>query len=269
MGNWTPPSTPDLTQDAPSYKQSANDALKTYSKWMPKLAAKELEIRTQYEPQFRQLQLQGDIDTAWKMAGANLDLQKEYGTAYTTEARKRLQEMDPEAFMAREMLGKYINDDLALGGQLSPDVAREVEQGVRGAQVSRGQVFGNAAAFQEAMARGSMSENRRQQRMANAQSFAFGSSLANESGNIRNTQAGSTPWASVQAEMWKATDPGQAWQGAAQNQGNQSSFYSSLNSSLSSIYGTNADMYLNNPYLDLAGEMGGAVLGAAGAAFAV
>ena len=67
-------------------------------------------------------------------------------------------------------LQKLLDDaksDYALGSKLDDSTAREVEQAVRSAQAARGNVLGSAAATQEAMARGEMGYQRKQQRAQN------------------------------------------------------------------------------------------------------
>ena len=67
-------------------------------------------------------------------------------------------------------LSKLYNDaaaDYELGSKLDDSTAREVEQAVRSAQTSRGNVLGSAAATQEAMARGDAGYQRKLQRTQN------------------------------------------------------------------------------------------------------
>jgi hypothetical protein len=81
-------------------------------------------------------------------------------------------QLDPQAYAARQALGqgyssylKTLQDQAALGARLDPGTIREVEQGVRAGQVARGNVYGTPQLVAETMARGTMGEQRRQQRL--------------------------------------------------------------------------------------------------------
>src|SRR5206468_5456696 len=80
-------------------------------------------------------------------------------------------QVDPTAMAAREALGRGVSGEYALGSQLDAGTAREVAQGVRGAQAARGNVYGTPQLVREAMARGQMGEARKQQRAQNLASY--------------------------------------------------------------------------------------------------
>lgn len=158
-----------------------------------------------------------------------LDLQKEYGTQFASEARNQLQAIDPTGFANRERLGSLVRDtqferagdgpsftqtgfgpqyEMASGGptfsrqnygpqfqlgsetegggaaaigraeverqlgeglfnqgKLSEEESRRLNNAVRGAQVARGNVYGNAPTAEEVLARsGAETERARQAR---------------------------------------------------------------------------------------------------------
>jgi hypothetical protein len=96
---------------------------------------------------------------------------------------EELKAADPESWALRQRLLGEVGDDRTspelqkllddakgeyeLGSRLDDSTAREVEQAVRSAQAARGNVLGSAAATQEAMARGEMGNQRKQQRAQN------------------------------------------------------------------------------------------------------
>jgi hypothetical protein len=137
----------------------------------------------------------GDADIAARnartMARELLSLQQQYGPQYIAEARRQLQLSDPEGVAGRErlygeimgqldqapdtemsqLLRNEIMSEVQRGGELDPEVAREVEQNVRRGQTARGNILGNAAVFQEAQQVGQAAEQRRSARQQKALQF--------------------------------------------------------------------------------------------------
>ncbi len=137
----------------------------------------------------------GDADSARvmsdKMAQALLDIQKNYGADFVKQRLADLERSDPNGFAARKQLfakimedveknpdrpmadslQNQINSELSLGGKLDARENEQVEQGVRGKQLSRGIFLGNAPAAEEATAKVGASESLETQRQQDAMSY--------------------------------------------------------------------------------------------------
>ena len=90
------------------------------------------------------------------------------------DALAKYQQLDPAGFQRLQDLGTGMSSYLqtaqqqaALGAQLDPFTAREVEQQTRAGQAARGNVYGTPQLVAEAMARGTAGEARQQQRLQN------------------------------------------------------------------------------------------------------
>lgn len=103
-------------------------------------------------------------------AQALLDIQNNYGSAFVQQRLADLKQSDPTGYAARQQLFDKISQDaqanpdrpmaddlqtqvsneLQNSGQLDPQGLQEVQQGVRGQQVSNGIYLGNSATSQEA-----------------------------------------------------------------------------------------------------------------------
>lgn len=195
-----------------------------------------------------------------KAAAANLELQKKYGADYIDINKQLLQQADPEGYAARlkeydliqnqignkpntalsDELMAQIQAELGQGATLDPEVAREVEQNTRRGQAARGNVFGTAPAFQEAMNVGTAAENRRTQRQQKALGFLTSGATADDI-NLRSNQqnisnlsaflsgqtpvaqfqqlsgagAGAVPFSSGNAANLPTTNPNAGQQGAS------------------------------------------------------
>ena len=160
-----------------------------------------------------------------QMAQAMLDIQKNYGPAYVTQRLADLQQSDPTGYAARKQLfDKIIADSQAnpnrpMATDLQTQVAsllgqgsnlttgpnsetEQVQQGVRGQQVSNGIYLGNAPASQEASAIVNAGDAQQQQRQTTAATF-LNSGVSPEDvtyrrvqqslSNLGNAIAGQTP----------------------------------------------------------------------------
>lgn len=123
------------------------------------------------------------LDSNDSIARRQLALRKELGVENVRQSVEELKAADPESWALRQRLlgevgGERVSPELQrllddasaeyeLGSKLDDSTAREVEQAVRSAQAARGNVLGTAAATQEAMARGEMGYQRKQQRAQN------------------------------------------------------------------------------------------------------
>lgn len=124
----------------------------------------------------RYAQLQTDIQQqqAPQLAQSYLDVQKVYGPQMISLAMDNLKTADPSGFALREKLGTMALDDLSLGGALSPEEQRNLQQDLRAGQVSRGVGTGFSDAIDEARYLGNQRYTRREQAKADAASFLAG-----------------------------------------------------------------------------------------------
>lgn len=91
------------------------------------------------------------------------------------DLRKQLAEGVPQEFMKTYRgLGARVNQGLAQGYELGPELAGEVEQGIRAAQTARGNYLGPALTAEEAFGRGQAALNLYNQRIGAAQSYLQG-----------------------------------------------------------------------------------------------
>ena len=98
-------------------------------------------------------------------------------------------QIDPSGAAARQALGDQISSNLALGSQLDPQTAREVEQGTRAGQAARGNVYGTPQMVQEAMTRGQAGLALQNQRQQAALSYLqSGQTMGDVGMNLYNTQ---------------------------------------------------------------------------------
>ena len=119
----------------------------------------------------------GSYLTPLQQAGQNLNKQP---TAADYQSYLDLfKQVDPEEYAQRQGLAtsmdsylKQAQAEAALGSQLDPVTARQVQQQTRAGQAARGNVYGTPQMVQEAMTTGQAGEARKQQRQA-----ALGSAL--------------------------------------------------------------------------------------------
>lgn len=78
---------------------------------------------------------------------------------------------DPESERMRNLLAQQIFGDLSAGAGMTPELTREVQQGVRQGQTARGMTRGTAPIAEEAFARGSRGLQLKQMRQKAAQDF--------------------------------------------------------------------------------------------------
>jgi len=132
---------------------------------------------------------EADINAANQLA-----LNKKFAGEYVSEAKRQLQELDPSGYALRENLGRTLSEELSAGQQLTPAEERLVTQGVRGAQVARGNIYGGAPIAQEAIARYGAGVQRQQQRMANVQSYLGLNPIVAQAGGLSSLQQGAAPF---------------------------------------------------------------------------
>jgi len=170
----------------------------------------------------------GDADKAGvnadKMAQTMLDLQRKYGSDFVAEARKQLEQSDPEGWAARKRLfdevmadqdrqpdltlSKTIQqqmlEDLEAGGATDAATNREIEQFLTAQQSARGGGYGKADEYERAMSVGLAAEERRARKRSAALAFltsgatpddvAFRRGQQNKA-NLSSFMSGTTPTA--------------------------------------------------------------------------
>jgi hypothetical protein len=123
-------------------------------------------------------------------AKLDLDLQQKYGSQMALETLKRFKEMNPLQWEAKQKSGEAILSQLALGSEYDQT---QVQEGVRGAQSARGNVYGRANIAQEAKATYREGQAMLQQRIAMAQQHAMGQPVQAGGARFAPAQTGYNP----------------------------------------------------------------------------
>jgi hypothetical protein len=210
MGSKSSPSMPETPDPSGAYA----DGIEAYVDAVPDIAKADYKAKLKYFPKVAEMQSQ---------------LYAKYLPQYTDTNLLALNQADPYFIPTNNALGKAVNADLAYGKRLDPDLAREVNQGIRGAQTARGNSFGNAPISAEALNRGSRALELYQSRLNNAMNYMRGPRPQSQFSAL---QGGASPMVST---LVQAAQPGQYanvgqamavggqmsnyWQGMAQNAG--------------------------------------------------
>jgi len=230
-------------------------------------------------PEFNRLNLEQQraaygtaLDAADEGERRRLGLELEYRPQFTEsnitaqeEAYRRAlgawREENPEASAAKQRLVQELMAGVGEGGELTAPQRRRVEQNVRGAQAARGNILGDAAGFDEALAVSGYGEDLQRGRRAELMGFLqgeqgmtpnFGSgAYAPNMPAFAATTAGGpnlTPANLTQSSAWNVTNPNAGAMGVAQAN-------------------TRFDQGMQianqpNPWLEGLGMVGGAALGA-------
>lgn len=101
-------------------------------------------------------------------------LQREQAGPFARKAYRQMLKYQPEFAAAYKGLGGRIAQGLAQGYELGPDLAREVEQGIRAGQTARGNYLGPAQVAEEAFGRGQSALALYNQRIGQAQNYLQG-----------------------------------------------------------------------------------------------
>jgi hypothetical protein len=143
----------------PDYAKLYQSGLDVYLRNLPRVTDTETQYREAIDP----------LRIAEQQA-----LQDQYGPNQIRQQREALDQFDPNYLNTRELLRTNVTNDLLRGTQLDPDYARQLEQGVRGAQTARGNVYGTAPAAAEASVKGKAALDLYQQRLTNVGNFLAG-----------------------------------------------------------------------------------------------
>lgn len=139
-------------------------AVDLLSKVAPEFANLSMQFETDFGPQMRAQAGQAAYETRANDIGNVAALGPLFQSAVAASA-------DPQAEAIRNELGRQIMGELSAGQGLSPELAREVEQGIRRGQSARGITRGTAPVAAEAFARGSRGLQLQQQRQQAADNF--------------------------------------------------------------------------------------------------
>jgi hypothetical protein len=142
--------------NAPNPSVEYQKGIEIYLKKLPELLAAEQTARETYDP---------------TRIAEQQTLQDIFGSTQYRQQLDALHQLDPESWAVRTQLANRVRSDLDQGYNLPEDYAREIETGVRGAQVARGNALGSSAAGAEGAVKGSAAMDMYNRRLANAGTF--------------------------------------------------------------------------------------------------
>lgn len=153
-------------------------------------------------------------ESARAVAEAQLGISEEFGGRFVEQRLKELEQSDPIGFELRKQLGEAVKADLEAGFGLGDGLRNEIQQGVRGAQVARGNLFGNAPVAAEGFAVGEAALRLRQQRLGNAASFLSGVTPVAQFTQINGAQQGAASFNPLGVNQGVGLNPNAGAQGA-------------------------------------------------------
>ena len=179
-----------------------------------------------YANTFKAIEKYGD-----RWIGQALELDKEFMPQYSELYTGLLNQANPEFMPTYSALGQKVQEGLDAGYELGPDLSREVEQAIRGAQTARGNWLGPAPTAQEAFGMGSAAIDLYNTRIGQAQNFI-------------NSKQPTDMWGALQSSskygIWDAAVP------AAANYPNPTvapNVFGTVQQGLSSFNATSASAY--------------------------
>lgn len=140
------------TPPAFSYKQGIKDQVK----YTPQLLAAQIAAQKQYGGQEAQNLVDQYSAILPQVAARNL---------------KAYKSVDPESYNLRKQYSKVVGEDLGHGTDLGPDLERQVQQYIRGAQTARGNSSGAANVSAEGAFKGQAALDLEQRRLGNVDAF--------------------------------------------------------------------------------------------------
>ena len=172
----------------------------------------------------QKIDLEAMTVSADAIAAMSLDIQQRYGEQMNLEQLKRIKEADPVGWELRQKLAETTLSELSAGRELGADAAHQVEQSVRGAQASRGNVYGAANIGQEALAKFDAGQRLLTQRMSQAQAYALGTPITAQYGAISGAQQGAANFAPMQLQQGIGQNPNAGQQAAQFASSNYSTY---------------------------------------------
>lgn len=220
-----------------------------------------------------------------QMARALLDYQRDYGSQFIEQRLAELERSDPEGQAARrqlysdiisqigeaperpsaEELQASVLSELQKGGELGPEIERQIMNTVRGQQSARGNIYGSANVAQEARALGGASEALKSERQRRAIDFLVSGTTPEDVQYRRNQQnmanigaflGGETPLAQF-GQLSGAQNQAAPFYGGPQMSGVDPNAASKGLNFASNIYGSQQNLYLNSVNPWIAGLGGG------------
>jgi len=155
----------------PKKKQAEMADLDTQIDLARRLAPQLLEMQRDYAPQYNRqmIELERELGPEWSaLQGEQRRREAEQAAAIAPALRSA---EDAQTAAIRAQLGQQIEQELAAGASLDPDLQRELEQSIRGAQSARGMTRGAGPANAEALVKGEAALNLRRQRQQAANQF--------------------------------------------------------------------------------------------------
>ena len=159
------------------------------------------------------------IESADKLAKAQLDLSQKYGEATLAQRLKELEQADPEGTRIRKELGAQVESELSLGSMLDAATRDQVTEAERVGQSARGNILGTSAGAAEAMTVGEAGLRLKQQRQANAAAFLNGTTPTAQFGSISGAQQGPVAFTPANLTGGTNVNPNAGAQGVAGNLG--------------------------------------------------
>lgn len=130
------------------------------------------------------------IESADKIAKAQIDLGEKYGETVLKQRLRDLELADPEGTAIRKKLGASVLEDLGAGSTLDDATREQVTEAERVGQAARGNILGPSSGAAEAMSVGEAGLRLKQQRQANAAAFLNGSTPQAQFSSISGAQQG-------------------------------------------------------------------------------
>lgn len=202
-------------------------------------------------------------ESAAELAQTELDIRREFGSQYVEQSLAELEQSDPIGFEIRKQLGEEALKELGLGYDLGDELTNQIQQGVRGAQAARGNLFGSAPVAEEAFAIGDAAVRLRQQRLGNAASFLQGVTPVAQFSQISGAQAGANPFNPMMPQQGIGLNPNAGAQGTQFALGRyQQQSNNATNAAAGGIGQTLLGAVGGVAFSGLTGGLGGALTGA-------
>ncbi len=164
---------------APDIGQATREGIQAYTEYLPEI----IEIQNRYQPAItdtmvdQYMAAQSALATGMQRYGDDImrevvKLEKGYGPELSQQYVSNMRAASPGYFGIRDAYEQAVQDDLALGGDLSPEQLRLTQQAARAGQQARGRIRGAAPTAQEVMGTFLASEGLRDKRLGRAYQYA-------------------------------------------------------------------------------------------------
>jgi hypothetical protein len=133
-----------------------------------------LSTDQQYLPAFADLDNKIALSTADTLAAGELELQRKYAPGFVDLQLELGRRADPNGFATYDELGKQVLANLQQGNSLNAQELQAVQQNTMAAQSARGNLYGSAAGYQDALNTSAAATTRGLQRQGQAMAFLTG-----------------------------------------------------------------------------------------------